>query len=66
MDLINAKAKEKGNGVYRFRGIVFRVHNKRVTHIAYSGKVFERCGHFNFEVAQCDGYGQAAKMLRKI
>ena len=67
MELIRAKAKEKGNGVFRFRGVAYRVRDKRVTHIACDGKVLEPFGHFDVEVGRYDGNGDAAvKMLRSI
>ena len=67
MEFINLKAKEKENGVYRIRGVVYRVRDKRVTHIAHNGKVLERCGYFDVEVGKYDGYDDAAaKMLRSI
>ncbi|HET6890522.1 MAG TPA: hypothetical protein VFH31_05420 [Pyrinomonadaceae bacterium] len=67
MELIRAKAGEKANGVYRFRGVVYRVRDKRVTHIAHNGKVLERYGHFDVEVGVYDGCeAAAANMLRSI
>lgn len=67
MELIRGKAGDKTNGVYRFRGVLYRVRDKRVTHVAHDGKVFERYGHFNVEVGRYGGYEDAAaKMLRAI
>ena len=67
MGLISDKANEKKNGVYRFRGVAYRVQNKRVTHIAHGGKVLECCGYFNVEIGIYDGYEDSAvKILRSI
>jgi len=67
MALICAKAKEKDDGVYRFRGVAYRVRENRVTHIACGGQVLEPFGYFDVEVGRYDGYGDAAvKVLRGI
>lgn len=44
---INAKAKDKKDGVYTFRGVAYRVRNARVTHFACRGEVIQQYGHFN-------------------
>lgn len=68
--LIVQKAKDKNNGVYMFRGVVYRVVDHRVTHIASNGKVMERCGYFNVVIGQYeDGMGgdnRASKLLKAI
>jgi hypothetical protein len=67
MQLIDAKAKKKNDGVYRFRGVVFRVCGNRVTHIAHNGKILERCGYFNVEISKYDGYqDEAYKALKTL
>ena len=66
-NLIIVKAKEKGDGVYQFRGVAYRVRNNRVTHIACGGQVLESFGNFDVEVGIYEGYGGAAvKKLRSI
>jgi len=65
--LIRKKAKEKANGVYRFRGVAYRVFNSRVTHTACDGIVLESFGAFDVEVGKYEGYvDDAAKKLRSI
>lgn len=67
MDLISAKAKEKQNGVYRFRGVVYRVRENRVTHVAHNGQILERCGHFNVQIGAYERYqDEAAKIMRAL
>ena len=67
MALIDGKARKGGDGVYRFRGITYRVRNNRITHVAYGGKVFERCGYFNVEIGQYKvNYEDARKLLRTL
>jgi hypothetical protein len=67
---INEKAKTKNDGVYRFRGIVYRVKNNRVTHIASNGKVLERAGYFNVEIGTYEngigGDTRATILLKQI
>jgi len=49
------KAKTKADGVYRFRGVAYRVVNNRVTHIAGNGLVLERCGWFDVQIGEYKG-----------
>ena len=37
MEMISEKAIDKKDGVYRFRGVVYRVESSRVTHVAHEG-----------------------------
>lgn len=67
MELITKKAKEKQNGVYRFRGVVYRVRENRVTHIAHDGQILERYGHFNVQIGTYERYqDEAAKIMRAL
>ncbi len=67
MELILEKSRGKKNGVYRLRGVVYRVAGGKVTHIAHGGTLLECCGHFNVVVGKYSGYeDSAAKALRDI
>ena len=66
-NLITVKAKEKGDGVYQFRGVAYRVRDNRVTHVACNGQVLESFGNFDVKVGIYEGYSDAAKkILRSI
>ena len=65
--VIKEQAKEKKDGVYRLRGIAYRVREKRVTHVACDGEVLESFGVFDVVIGKYDGYGDGAvKKLREI
>jgi hypothetical protein len=63
--LINAKAKTKGDGIYSFRGVVYRVQDHHATHFADQGQILQQYGAFNVVVGSYDGYGDAARKLLK-
>ena len=50
--LITEKAVTKRDGVFTFRGVAYRVRDKRVTHFAYNGKILQYCHGFNVEVGK--------------
>ncbi|HET8688469.1 MAG TPA: hypothetical protein VFM18_17800 [Methanosarcina sp.] len=64
------KAKTKADGIYTFRGVMYRVRNKKVTHFACcrSGDICQGFGHFNVVVGKVEtGIGwadRARKMLK--
>ena len=65
---VTERAKSKTDGVYKFRGCVYRVRSGLVTHIAYGGEVLQPFGHFNVLVAKLERYGSefAMKFLKEI
>ena len=68
--LINDKAKSKPNGIYSFRGVVYRVVDMQVTHYAdcLAGQVLSGYGHFNVIVSTFEigtGCTSRAKELLK-
>lgn len=65
MNLICKKAESKNNGVYSFRGVIYRVANKVVTHIASNREILERCGNFNVVIGSYNGYDSDAKKILK-
>lgn len=50
--LIIDRARSKKNGVYRFRGIAYRVENNSVTHVSDGDTILECCGGFNVQVGR--------------
>jgi hypothetical protein len=66
---INERAKSRKDGVYEFRGIVFRVRDHHATHFATQGQVLEQYGHFNAMVGKYDStkydHREVAKKLLK-
>ena len=65
-NLVIDKALTKKDGVYSFRGFLYRVKHFRVTHIAYRGRILERCGNFNVEVGSYQWMHEARKMLTAL
>lgn len=68
-ELILEKAKLKKNGIYRFRGVHYRVFNNRVTHYFSSGNFLERCFGFNVIIGKydrCLSHDEIKKLLRGI
>lgn len=68
---INERAKSRKDGVYEFRGIVFRVSNGHATHFALKGEVLEQYGHFNaligsYDASKYDHRDVARKLLKSI
>lgn len=60
------KAKIKKDGIYTFRGFLYRVKNNRVTHWAYYGQILENCGNFNVIVGSYDCYSYATQHSNNI
>ena len=65
-NLVIDKALTKKDGVYSFRGFLYRVKNFRVTHIAHNGIILERFGNFNVEVGKYEYIDKARKMLTAL
>ena len=65
INLLHDKAKTKRDGVYLFRGLAYRVKDKRFTHYAYNGEILERAGSFNVELGQYSGSSDDAKKALK-
>lgn len=65
INLIKDKAKTKNDGVYSFRGVVYRVHKNKLTHYAYNGKILELYGYFCCEIGVYEGYSESAKKALK-
>ena len=65
-NLIIDKAKNKSDGVYSFRGIMFNVTDGKVTHYAYDNKIMVGYGQV---VSQIGGYStdkEARTILKNI
>lgn len=65
---IMQKAKTKANGIYRFRGIAYRVRDHNVTHYATLGQISESFGSFIVKVGDYEGRTdiEAQAALKKI
>ena len=64
---IEEKAKTKNDGVYTYRGIWYKVINKRLRYLASRGEVLECFGNFNVVVGTYDWYsGDARKILKDL
>lgn len=57
------KAATKKDGVYSFRGFLYRVKKFRITHIAHRGQILERFGNFDIEVGVYTYNHEARKIL---
>ena len=67
--LINEKAKTKNDGVYKFRGVTYRVINNIAKFYASDGEVLQNEFGFNVVIGAYNrSYGQddAVKVLKKI
>lgn len=64
-NLIVEKAKTKADGIYTFRGIVYRVKDNRATHFACNGEVIEPFGYFNTVIGLYDKHTWNEKFARK-
>jgi len=65
-NLIIDRARDKADGIYSFRGIMFRVRNGKVTHWAVDGKILQAMGHFNTQVGSYEpGRSSQAKVMLK-
>jgi hypothetical protein len=65
-NLIDQKAKSKPDGLYTFRGIMFRVRNGRVTHYAAEGTILVSFGNFNSAVGSYSTRDEAKAKLKSI
>lgn len=66
LEAIRDKAKTKENGVYKFRGIHYRVRKNAVTHYACNGEVLENYGNFHVCIGTYNTREDALKMLKGI
>lgn len=63
------KAKTKSDGVYKFRGVTYRVVNNHARFFAADGKVIEMCYGFNAIIGRydtCSWSNHAVKTLKAI
>lgn len=66
LNLIVEKAKLKADGVYTFRGIMYRVKNNRVTHYSDNSKILEWYGYFIVEIGRYSTEIECKKLLKGI
>ena len=50
--IIVDKAKKKADGVYRFRGVVYRVINNVAAYFAANGEIIQACHGFNVVIGR--------------
>lgn len=62
---IDERAKTKKDGVYFFRGVVYRVKSGRVTHYVADCKILERCFGFNVVVGAVQ-IGTSKEAIKKL
>lgn len=66
VNLIIDKSVSKPDGIYSFRGILFRVKSGKVTHYAADGKILQAMGRFNTQIGSYDSSTQAKSILKSI
>lgn len=70
-NLIADKAKTQKDGIYRVRGIMYKVQNNRATYFAIpSGEIVMAAGNFNVSAGSFEGgmgwEDKAKKLLKSI
>jgi hypothetical protein len=66
VNLIIDKSESKPDGVYSFRGILFRVKGGKVTHWATDGKILQAMGRFNTQIGSYSTDAKAKALLKSI
>jgi FMN phosphatase YigB (HAD superfamily) len=66
MNLIIDKSQSKADGIYSFRGILFRVQDGKVTHYASGGKIYAGFGVFLSQIGSYDTNAEARTELKSI
>lgn len=66
VNLIIDKSESKPDGIYSFRGILFKVKGGKVTHYATDGKILQAMGRFNTQLGSYDSSSQAKSILKGI
>jgi len=66
VNLIIDKAKSKNDGIYSFRGILFKVRDGKVTNYACGGKIFAGVGAFVTPVGSYNTSTEAKSKLKTI
>lgn len=65
-NIIVKKAESKSDGIYSFRGVIFRVKNGQATHFAVDGKILLGIGAANTQVGEYElGRNDKAKAMLK-
>lgn len=61
--LVHEKAKTKNDGVYSFRGIVYKVYDKKVVYLVdCDGTILKPFGSFNVVSGKCPSIYQSEKI----
>lgn len=59
------KAKTKKDGVYSYKGIIYKVVDGKLRYIARHGEILQCSGFFNVVVGSYNGYTDDAKKALK-
>lgn len=60
------RAQTLKDGLFSFRGIIFRVCNGKATHFATRGEIVAGIGHFNTVVGHYANDQEAKRLLKNI
>ena len=63
-NLIITKSKTKKDGIYTFRGVIYRVYTNTAILFAYNGEILQNYGGFNCVVGRYDTKDEARKLMR--
>jgi hypothetical protein len=66
VNLIIDKSESKPDGIYSFRGILFKVKGGKVTHYATNGKILQAMGRVNTRIGSYDSSSRAKSILKGI
>ncbi len=66
VNLIIDKSESKPDGIYSFRGILFKVKGGKVTHYATDGKILQAMGRFNTQIGSYATNAEAKTILKGI
>lgn len=58
------KAKVKSDGIYTFRGILYKVQNGKVIVVACNGEILQPFGHFVVNVGKYENTKVAKDLLK--
>ena len=62
---IQDRAKSQKNGVYRFRGVAYKVWEGMVTLLAWDGVVYQPHTHFNVQLGRYDVFTDNREVLKR-
>ena len=63
---INEKSKLKNDGVYTFRGVIYRVYNNKAVLYGYGGMITQQWGGFNVDVGSYSCKDDCRKKMKAV